>query len=819
MLYHHIKLFFRNLMRSKGFTAINILGLSAGMAVSILILLYVYHEISYDRFIPEGKQKYRLVTQFWWAESFFEAPRSNGELGSMAVEQIPEVQQQVTISEMQPYVACGDKLFREQADDAVYAGGDVFDFFGIEMLQGDPAHVFDDPASVVLSESKARKYFDDEDPLGKILILNPQERPAGSSSGNDTDRDKDIEVKVTGIFRDYPVTAHQQFGMIFPMSLYLKMNNITNLRDQGNSYTTYLRLRKGAGTKAVQDKLAEITLSLIPEKLRTSISIKVGHVLQPIRRIHLYSNFAGFNENTTGGRIVYVYVFSAIAVFILLLAAINFMNLSTARYTARAREVALRKVNGASRRVLIGQFLGESVTISLISLFTALVLAELLLPVFNSLTGTDLSFNYLARPKLFLGFLALGLLTGLISGSYPAFFLSRFRPLDILRGRIVKNRSGKHLRWSLVIFQFSIALVLASSTLIVYRQLHFVKTKSLGFDKEHVLMFTLRGENIRHNMEAFKHKLAQIPGVQNYTFSLDRPGIRTSWYNNYTFEDNPQTDHPAFASVSVDENFFDTFGMKLMEGRNFSPDRASDTAAVIINQTMVKYLGWDDPVGKTIYGLKENFDREPFRVIGVLRDFHMESLHKSIAPLIFKYKRQQPRWGFVRIRPGDPSQTISRLEAAWNDISPSRKVSLYFLDEAYDSEYRSERQFGRIFIYFTLFALFIAGLGVVGLVSFITASRTKEIGIRKVMGASTATILQLLSMDYIKMIGIALVISVPVSYFIMEKWLERFAYTTPVSVLTFILAGMIALLVALLSTTVQTVRAARQNPADSIRYE
>ncbi|MFW5705840.1 MAG: ABC transporter permease, partial [Bacteroidota bacterium] len=364
-----------------------------------------------------------------------------------------------------------------------------------------------------------------------------------------------------------------------------------------------------------------------------------------------------------------------------------------------------------------------------------------------------------------------------------------------------------------------IALVLATCTLIVYKQLNYVKNKNLGFNKEHVLMFILRGNEIREKMDVFKHRLDQIPQVENYTFSLDRPGIRTSWFGNYKFEGDGEAEHPAFPAVSIDERFFETFGMQLMEGRNFSVDMASDSGAMIVNEAMVKYLGWEDPIGKSVYEMAADYDRERFQVIGVVKDFHMESLHKSIEPVIFKFERMQPRWCFIRLRPGDPSETIQAVEEAWSDVVPGREISTYFLNAAYDSEYRSEQQFGKIFIYFTLFALFIAGLGIVGLVSYITASRTREIGIRKVMGAGTTTILRMLSMDFVKMIAVALVISIPVSYLIMDKWLERFAYTTLLSFWIFLLSGFIAFLVALLSTAVQTIRAASQNPADTIRYE
>ncbi|MEZ5196749.1 MAG: ABC transporter permease [Bacteroidales bacterium] len=615
MIKHYLKFFVRNLTRQKGFTFINVAGLAIGMAVSILILLYIINELSYDRFYSADTNKYRVNGIIEFSGATHQLDRSCPQLGLDAMLQCPEVIQSVSLYDEQPYVKFGEKLFHESSGDVYFAQNTVFDFFSIELISGSKESVFLEPMSVVISEEKAKKYFGNEDPIDKILMVN------------------DVHpLKVTGVFKNYPANAHVKFGMLAPMEALLEVEGVPDLRMLGNSSLTYVEVRNDFDEQALCTKLAEITDSYIPAKLKEQMNIKFSHHLQSVRKIHLYTTFKNFDEESSG-RIIYVYIFSAIAVFILLLACVNFMNLSTARYANRAKEVGLRKIIGAGKPVLVKQFLGESIFISYIALFTAVVLAELFLPVFNNLIEKELTFIYQGNWQFILALMLLGLIVGFISGSYPALFLTSFNPLSILQGKLKSGKGSIWFRWSLVVFQFVIAIVLVSCTLVIFYQMNYTRNKDLGFKRDNLVIVMLRGSEIHKNMKGFKDELDKIPGVMNYTFTSDKPGISTSWYSSNVYEGREDEDHPIYATVSIDENYMGTIGLQITQGRNFSEDFSTDTASMIINESMVEYLGWEEPVGKAIYEMTEDFGRKKYTVVGVVKDFHMESLHKSISPL------------------------------------------------------------------------------------------------------------------------------------------------------------------------------------------
>lgn len=800
MIKHYLKFFTRNLTRQKGFTFINVAGLAVGMAVSILILLYVFNELSYDRFYSSSKNKYRVNGFIEFAGTTHELDRSSPQLGYDAMLQCPEVISSVSLYDEVLYVKNNEKLFREGGGDVFFAQNTVFDFFDIQLIYGSKQTVFSEPMSVVLSEEKARKFFGDENPIEKILVIN------------------DIhQLKVTGVFANYPTNAHVNFGILAPLEALLKIEGIPDLTMLGNSSMTYVEVRDDFNDQELCTKLAGITDSYIPEKLKEQMNVEFSHYLQSVRKIHLYSTFKDIGEKSTG-RIVYVYIFSAIAVFILLLACVNFMNLSTARYANRAKEVGLRKILGAEKPVLIKQFLGESIFVSFIALFTAVVMAELFLPIFNNLIEKRLTFIYDGNWQLIIALLILGVIVGLISGSYPAFFLTSFKPLSVMQGKLKSGKGSIRFRWSLVVFQFVIAFVLVCCTLVIYSQMNFTRSKDLGFNRDNLLIVTLRGSEIRKNMKTFKDELDKIPGIVNYTLTSDRPGISTSWYSSNVYEGREEEDHPIYATVSIDENYVETIGLQIILGRNFSDDFATDTAAMIINESMVNYLGWEEPIGKSIYEMTDDFGRKKYMVVGVVKDFHMESLHKSISPLQFT-KSTRSRHCLIRIHPDNIEQTIASIEKSWNINSPSRPFNYKFLNDSYDLEYRSEKKLGQIFIYFTAFAILIACLGIIGLVSFVTVGRTKEIGIRKVLGSSTTEIIKLISFDFFKMVILSIIIASPIAWYIMHSWLERFAYKVDLSIWIFVMAGFFGILLILISTSYQALKSAYKNPVDAIRYE
>lgn len=801
MLNHYFKFFIRNFIRQKGFSIINVTGLSIGMAVSILILLYVFHELSYDRFISNVDNKYSVNFILEYSGGRYEADRSCGELVPVSLEKFPEVTNAVSLYDESPLVRYEDKFFTENGGDIYFAQETVFKFFDLKIIAGNPEAVFNEPFSVALSQDKAVKYFGQEDPLGRVVTF----------------QDK-FPMKVTAVFANYPENSHLQFGMVAPIEAFLKIKGISDLTEYGNSGLTYLELMDGTDQEALCRKLEEASYSFVPQKLREQMNITLTHYLNPVKRIHLYVDFGKLGEDSGPGRIVYVYIFSAIAIFILLLACVNFMNLATARYAGRAKEVGLRKIIGASKSVLRKQFFGESLFLSFIALFTAVVMAELFLPVFNNLIDKKLSLIYNGNLQLIIGLVILGIVVGFLSGSYPAIFLTSFKPLSVMKGKLKSGRGSKYFRWSLVVFQFIIALVLTTCTLVILLQMNYIRKKDLGFQRDNLLVVALSGEQIRNNLDDFGAGLEKIPGITGYTFTSDKPGVSTNWYNLYIYEDREDEEHPAFATVDIDDRFIGTVGLQLVKGRNFSAAIASDSAAMILNESMVKYLGWEDPIGKSVFELTEQFDRKKYTIIGVIRDFHMESLHRSIGPLMFSMTDRK-RYGLVRVHPENMERTIAAIEETWNSISPSRPFSYHHLSNSYDWEYRSEKKLGDIFVYFTIFAILIAGLGVVGLVSFITVGRTKEIGIRKVLGSGAGDVVRIISLDFLKMVTIAIIIASPVAWYIMDQWLDRFAYSINISFWVFILTGLFGILLIVLSTAYQAMKAAWMNPVEAIRYE
>ncbi len=815
MFSNYLKIAFRNIRRHKIYSIINILGLAVGMTCTIFILIWVQYEFSFDRYHEYTDRIYRVVSN--WDAGKWQGlyATSNHAMGPTMQEDYPQV---VKAGRFRPIwsgavTQYNNKKFREEG--LFYADNSLFDIFTFPMINGDSRSALTTAHSVVITENIARKYFGSENPVGKILKMTFQDRDVFGNSY--VASNAELEATVTGVIKNVPGNSHFNFNMLLSFETLYFYNEKQRGRWWGDlTNYTYLLLREGCEHKKLEKKFAGLVDKHIGDDLKAANG-KIEYYLEPLKRIHLYSEV---NWDIAGyGSIAYVYTFSAIALFILLIACINFMNLSTARSADRAREVGIRKAVGAHRGNLISQFLGESVLFSLISLILALGFVELLLPLFQSLTGGEYTFNDLIGSWLFAALIGLVLFAGFIGGSYPALFLSAFQPVRIFSGRLKAGAANSHFRNVLVVTQFTISIGLIAGTVIIFYQLNYMRHKNLGFNKKHVVVLRILDDTVRQSIDTVKEELLNRGGIAGITVSSFQPGYgaRTNVFLPEGFSlDRIQM----LRSISVDSDFIQTIGLEIVAGRNFSPDIASDSSkSILINQTAARQFGWDDPLGKSIREL-DNWNTTK-TVVGVIRDFHVESLHHKIAPLLLESEPARFRYILIKIRPGRLPETLSFLNEKWQELDPTETFDYWFLDESksFSRQYQSEQKLSRIFSCFALLSIFIACLGLFGLVSFTAEKRTKEIGIRKAMGASISGIIMLLSKEFAKWIIVANLIAWPIGYFVMNRWLRNFAYRTEIGLSAFILAGSIVLIIALLNVGYQAVKAARANPVDALRYE
>ena len=799
MLINYIKIALRNLKRHKGYTFINIAGLAIGMACCILIILYIYSELNYDRYHENADRIYRLGTNFDVGKMHAKTAVSNHPIGPTLSRDYPEV---LNATRIRPYmprtlVEYKEKQFFEEK--IFYADNSVFDVFSFPIIRGDHKSALVTAYSLLITEDVAKKYFGDEDPIGKILRLN-----------NDSD------FSVTGIIKNVPPNSHFTFDMLCSFETLYQHNPEQREKWMGdfNNYT-YLLLQENYDFRELEQKFPQLIDKHIGRILKL-LGGKVEFFLQPLTNIHLHSNLEG--EISGNSDIAYVYIFAAIALFILLIACINFMNLSTARSAKRAKEVGMRKVLGSYRGQLIKQFLSESVTYSFLAFFIALTLVQLALPLFRSLSGTTLNFQFAEISWLVPCLIGFVFLVGLVAGSYPAFFLSAFRPVRVLKGHLKAGTANSRFRSVLVVLQFAISIVLIAGTGVIMNQLHYMKERRLGFNKEHVVVLPIMEGSIMQSIETIKEELKSHTGVVSVAASSSVPGHGVSRHNAFLPEGFELNESQMIGAISIDHNFIPTLDMEVVAGRNFSPEFVTDSSkSALINETAAQEFGWVDPVGKTITELTGNGITKT--VIGVVRDFHVESLHKKIEPLYIENEPSGFGYISIRIRPRNVSGTMDFLRKKWKEFGSGGTFDYAFLDESFDSQYRAEERLSTIFSYFTLFAIFIACLGLFGLASFTAEQRTKEIGIRKVLGASVYGIVILLSKEFAKWVLIANIIAWPVAYYAMNKWLQDFAYRINMGVWIFILAGAFALIIALLTVSYQAVKVALSNPVEALRYE
>jgi len=803
MFQNYLTIALRNLLGHKGYSAINVLGLAIGMTSCVLILLYVQDELSFDQYHAKKDRIYRIAESATITGRSIEAAVTPPSWAPVLARDYPDIEQFTRIKPPNSrwLIRYGDNRFYERY--FVFADSSVFDVFTLPLVQGNASTALAEPHTVVVSESMADKYFGDENPIGKVIT-----------------GDGLYEFTVTGIMRDMPVASHfhfdflASFASLAPNNLYYSdPDNIQNSGFNHDLYT-YLLLREGTTREEMESRFRPFLDKYLGELLK-SAGIEADPYLQPLTDIYLYSNLEA--EIRANSDIRYVYIFASLAVFILVIACVNFMNLSTARSARRAQEVGIRKVLGAQRLQLIRQFIGESVLLSLLALIIALVLVHLLLPQFNLLSGKALEMDY--RSNWLVPALAvIVLFVGLAAGGYPAFLLSSFRPVAVLTGALKTGASHSVLRKVLITFQFSISILMMAGTAVVFSQLEFMKNKRLGFESEHLAVVRMPDEEAVNGYPAYKTAVLQYPEIQQVSTSSSVPGTQVS-LNLLTPEGVPPDQSPVFHTIWADFDFVETMEIELAAGRTFDTAFATDSSACLINETAVRALGWEDPIDKTFRFAGSSETAPSHRVIGVMKDFHQNSLRQPIEPLMILFNAPGP-FMVIRIRGEDLQRGLEILQDQWRLTYPNHPaMEISFLGANLAQLYTAEQRLGNVFIAGAALSMLIACLGLLGLSSYMAEQRTREIGIRKVLGATISNVMVLLSADFTKLVLLAFVIGAPVGYYVMQAWLEDFPYRIEPGLGLFFLAGLAALLVAWLTVGYQAFKAATANPADAVKGE
>jgi putative ABC transport system permease protein len=807
MLKNYIIIAARNFIKHWFFSLINVLGLSVGLACSILLLLYVFDELSYDRFYPTFDRVYRIGLDGKIGEQELLVTSTPAPMAPTIRAEFPEVETAVRLRESGiPVVRYKDKVFSEE--DWIYADSTFFQVFPVRFIMGNPAQALAQPNSLVLTASTAQRYFGDENPMGKIVTM-----------------DKDEQLAITGVIEDFPGNSHFHFSMLQTM---LDHSDRDSPIWVNNSYTTYVLLKEGADLADFEAKVDDLVYRYVAPQAEPALGITIDqffesggrweYPIQPLTSIHLRSELLGDFE--PGGDITFIYILIIVAVFIIILAAINFMNLATARSASRAREVGVRKTLGAHQSQLVQQFISESVLLGLISLIVALVLIQLVLPAYNNFTGKILAVPYLEHWWVIPTLLAFAILTGLLAGAYPALFMAAFNPVTVLKGGLSVRPGKQYLRNGLVVFQFTISMILLVGALIIEGQLRYIRNMPKGFKQEHLLVVD-KYDDLRSQGRVMKEDLLTRTDITAASGSEGIPGLE---FNNdiNVYQVAGDMEMHMLWRTYTDADFADTYELELVSGRFFSDEMATDTLAVVLNEAAVKTMGLTNPLNSIIHspdGEDEESDR--LHVIGVVRDFHFESFHQPIHPLVFRQYRgsRAGRKLTLRVNTNDLPATLAAVETQWDQFANGQVFEYYFYEDVFNRSYTTEQQSGRLIITFAGLAIFIACLGLFGLGAFMAQQRTKEIGIRKVLGASEAGIVTLLSRDIVKLVVLAGLLCVPVAYYLMQNWLENFAYRITLSPVPFLEAGLLSLIIALVTVSYQAVKASLANPVDSLRYE
>jgi putative ABC transport system permease protein len=793
MIRSYFRTAFRNLKRHWVFFLINATGLTAGMTACFLIFLYVSFELSYDNFNKKANRIYRIVSELRTSAGTDNNYYTSGPMALNIKADFPEVQSMVRFAPNSILIRKGDVKFQEQQ--TLFADSSVFSIFDFHLLNGNPHTALEEPFSIVLSKTAAKKYFGSSDPVGQVVEMTGWRIPA----------------RVTGIMENIPENSQLKADMLVSMTTISKNWN-TDLDKNWRDFNciSYILLKPGANIENLQQKLPDFLQRHYGQEMKAN-QLYYTLFLEPLKKVYLHSRFGGMLT----GNISYVYIFSVIALFVLLIACINFINLTTARATERAKEVGIRKLIGASRKQLAKQFFGESLIHSLAALFFSVILSYFLLPLFNHLAGKTISSSIFSNAQNILCLLFLVIIIGFAAGSFPAVVLSSYRPVLVLKGRFASGSRGAFLRRILVVTQFTISIVLISGTLVVYRQLHYMRSKDVGFNKDQTMIIPTNGDPAAG---AFKEQVNSLPGVSSITISSRIPGGEYDISLTEVQNKSGEMQSMVMGSLQGDFNFPKQYELKLLAGRSFSKDYGTDsTKSIILNETAINAFGYNSPkqaIGKTFVQWGDTGS-----IIGVVKDFNFNSLQYSPGPMSIRVTNRVQSYISIKMRTTNLPNTIASIKANWDKLIQNRPFEYFFLDEFFDRQYRSEVRFGKLFVNFAILAILISCLGLLGLASYVTFQRTREISIRKVLGASISGLVSLLTRDFIKLVLVALFISVPFGWWIMNKWLQGFAYRIHISWEVFGFSGLIAISVALLTVSFQAVKAAVTNPARNLRTE
>jgi putative ABC transport system permease protein len=819
MFRNYLKVAMRNLSKRKGYSIINILGLAIGMAVCLLIVLFIQSELSYDGWQAKADNIYRVVLERRYpgrSTSYSFIPQS---IGGAIQKEYPEVIECTRLFNFGGngnfFLRIGDKVFEERR--VIAADSNFFRVFTGRLIAGDSSTALVKPNSVVLNETTAKKYFGSASAaMGKTFV---------TDDGNDND----VSYLITGVCADWPDNSHFLFDLLISTSSFdfTKEPNYT-----GFAAHTYLLLNPNASPEALEAKFPNIIKKYVAGEIGRNFGQSFEqfqaegngyhYYLQPLKQVHLTSHLEG--ELRPNGSITAVYIFAVVAVFILFLACINFINLSTARSMERAREVGIRKTFGSNRKSLVWQFLLESIVISVVSMLAAFCLIVLLLPLFNKVSGKELAFVSFLTPAKIALLILFSITVGLIAGLYPAFVLSSFKPTTVLKGKFKSNKYGMALRNSLVVFQFAISVILIVCTIVVNKQMRFMLNEALGFNKDHVIVVE-RADLLGEQTRAFENELGKIPGVETVSGATALPGQQN--FFGVSFQQEGSKESLTGRGIVVDDQYAKLLGLEIKEGRFFSKDYSTDSLSLVLNEKAVEELGLKKPIGARLTSPDGNFnapDGSPYiyTVVGVIKDFHFQSLHEVVSPLIFanvsKFRNQSPVVG-VRVKTDNFQQALASIENTWKKFVQQRSFHYSFLDQTLAAQYSAEQTTQKVFTIFSVLAIFIACIGLLGLAAYTTQMRNREISIRKVLGASVGSIITMLSKDFMKLVLLAALIAFPVAWLGMHKWLEDFSYRINISGWIFLTAALSALAVALLTISFQAIKAAVTNPVKNLRTE
>jgi len=819
MFKSYIKVAWRNLMKSKTYSFINVFGLSVGLTCCMLITLYILNELSYDKFHKKGDNLYQLGTHFKLQGDENTLPNTPAAMGEMMKQVFPEIKETGRLvglfsedKTLLQYKESNGEIKSFYQEKGYLADSTFFRMFTYDFIEGDANTALDHPNMIVLSENVAKKIFGNQPALDKIL------RVSSSTNG-----DHDYQVK--GVFRPAKSPSHID-GTFFMSILGGSIEDYMKSRGHdlatNNMYYTYLLLQPGSDPKKLESKFPGFMDQYAAKDLK-AIGFQKIQFLVKLKDIHLSPQFK--TNITPPGSVTYLYILSSIALFTLMIACINFMNLSTARSSKRSAEVGIRKVLGAEKKSLVSQFLGESILMSVIAFLFALGFTALLLPAFNSISGKDLSLSFRHDLPVIAGFFILSFITGLIAGSYPAFYLSSFKPVKVLKGKFSNTFSAVWLRKGLVIFQFIISVILIISSVIITNQMNYLRSADLGFDKDRQVIVPLRSEKAKNIFYSLKAALQQSPQIVNAGGSMYYPGISNPSDNLYYREGQNMQMAKRTRMNYVDEDYLQTLNLKPIAGRLFSKEFPADTGyRLILNEDAIKEIGFAS--AQKAIGQKVFFDfrgkNYGFEIVGVVKDFHFEDLHSPITPYGFQLpsvKFLNYNYMIVHAKSNDMKQALQSIQTAWQKLNPTEPFEFSFLDESFQKNYDADNRLSAIVKYFTTIAILISCLGLFGLAAFSAEQRVKEIGVRKVLGASVFSIVGLLSKDFLKLVGIAIIIASPIAWYIMNKWLMDFAYKPPISWIVFLITAAIAFFIALFTISFQAIRAATANPVKSLRTE